>query len=202
MTEKKTKSLWDLFSNEVPDKAPTRNTPLPPAPVGTPVGGTGPGTSWSAAGPVGPDPKALASLEARLQASLPPDYAAFMETFQSIAEDIPDERARFKVALKTTHSNVDSVLAAIDQLAATMEAAHQDFNQKLEGKLQAQHALEETMTAKAQQLQQLQEELQALDVQKKEGQTKIANARLGFEAALKQVMDRLATQKTRISAMR
>lgn len=196
MTDKK-KSIWDVFSTEVPDKpGPARNTPLPPAPV---AGGTFASPSPYGAGP---DPKALAALEARLQASLPAEYAAFMETFQSIAEDIPDERARFKVALKTTHSNVDLLLSSIDQLASTMEAAHQDFNQKLDGKIQAQHGIEETIAAKSQQLQQLQEELHALDAQKRESQTKIEGARAGFDSALKQVMDRLASQKNRISSMR
>src|SRR5512135_1152965 len=178
----------DVFSEEVPEKpaGPPRNTPLPPPP---------PGQAASFQVSTAPDPKALQSLEARLQAAVPPPYAAFLEMFQSLTEDIPDESKRVKVALKTSKTTVDQIVAALDQLIATMGTAATEFGHSLEEKLQAHQALDDSIKAKEEQLHHLQEEIAALHERSAGEQTKIQQVKQGFEAAHAQVVGRLQSQK-------
>jgi predicted nucleic acid-binding Zn-ribbon protein len=187
-------SIASVFTDDVPDKPASRNTPLPPPPPGqAPV--------FQSTGAV-PDQKALASLEARLQAAVPAPYAAFLEMFTSLAEDIPDEAKRVKVALKTSKTTVDQVVASLDQLVATMDTAAKEFNHSLDEKLQAHEALESSIKAKEEQLHHLQEEITALHERSVGEQTKISQVKSGFEAAHAQVVGRLQSQKTRIAGMR
>jgi septal ring factor EnvC (AmiA/AmiB activator) len=189
--------LTDLISDEVPDKpaGPPRNTPLPPPPPGH-VQAVQAGFVSQA-----PDPKSLASLEARLTKDVPPAYAAFMEMFQSLAEDIPDEAKRVKVALKTSKTTAVQIAGALDQLVGVMEVAHQEFNHSLEEQVSTHQALEDSIQAKRQQLAHLQEEVNALSERAATDLGRIERVKAGFEAAHTQVVSRLQAQKARIASM-
>ncbi len=187
--------ITDLVSSEVPDhhkpEGPPRNTPLPPAP----------GMQAGFVSQMAPDPKALASLEARLSHDVPTAYAAFMEMFQSLAEDIPDESKRVKIALKTSKTTAVQVAGALDQLVGTMEVAHQEFNHSLEEKVATHQALEDSIKAKRTQLAHLQEEVNALTEQAAIDLGRIEQVKAGFEAAHTQVVSRLQSQKAKIASM-
>ena len=201
MTEAKKKGafsfLTDLVSSEVPDKpaGPPRNTPIPPPPPGQVA------PSFGAIAPQ-PDAKALAVLEGRLNGAVPAPYAAFMEMYQSLAEDIPDESKRMKVALKTSKTTVEQISACLDQLVGVMETVHQEFLHDQQGKLEAHQALDSSIQAKEEQLQHLQAEIQALRERSASEQAKIEHVRAGFEAAHSQVVGRLQAQKNRIVGVR
>jgi predicted nucleic acid-binding Zn-ribbon protein len=186
--------LTDLISDEVPDKpaGPPRNTPLPPPPPGHVVQPT-----FAA-----PDQKALAMLEGRLNTAVPAPYAAFMEMYQSLAEDIPDESKRMKVALKTSKTTAEQISACLDQLVGTMETVHQEFLHSQQEKLEAHQALDASIQAKEEQLQHLQAEIQALRERSTSEQSKIEQVRMGFEAAHSQVVGRLQAQKSKIVGVR
>jgi len=149
-----------------------------------------------------PDQKSLAMLEGRLNASVPAPYAAFMEMYQSLAEDIPDESKRMKVALKTSKTTVEQISACLDQLVNVMETVHQEFLHSQQEKLEAHQALDSSIQAKEEQLQHLQAEIQALRERSASEQSKIEQVRMGFEAAHSQVVGRLQAQKTRIVGVR
>jgi hypothetical protein len=188
--------ILDVLSSEVPDhhpkpEGPPRNTPLSPPP---------PGMQGFVSQAV-PDPKALASLEARLTKDVPPAYAAFMEMFQSLVEDIPDDAKRVKVALKTSKTTAIQVAGALDQLVGTMEVAHQEFNHSLEEKVATHQALEDSIKAKREQLAHLQEEVNALSERAATDLGRIEQVKAGFEAAHTQVVSRLQQQKARIASM-
>jgi len=198
VTEKKhglLDSIASVFTTEVPEKAaPTRNTPLPPERHSQP--------GLVAVSATQPDSKALSVLESRLQAAIPPAYASFLEMYQSLAEDIPDESKRVKAALKTSKTTVDQVVVALDQLVGVMEVAHQEFLHSQQEKLAAHQALEDSIKAKDEQLHHLQEEINSLRERSVTEQSRIDQVKAGFEAAHAQTVGRLQSQKARIAGMR
>ena len=125
-----------------------------------------------------------------------------MEMYQSLAEDIPDESKRMKVALKTSKTTVEQISACLDQLVGVMETVHQEFLHDQQGKLEAHQALDSSIQAKEEQLQHLQAEIQALRERSASEQAKIEHVRAGFEAAHSQVVGRLQAQKNRIVGVR
>ncbi len=218
MSEAKSKGLGsaflDLFSTEVPDKPKVRNTPIPGAPRNTPLPPAPSGDFHSTTGKV--DEKALASLEARLRESLPADYAAFMETYQSLAEDIPDERTRFKVALKTSKMDAGHVTAAIDHLLEVMNDAKLKFDkghearsvEKLGHARELVQTIQQQISDKQSQVTSLNAEIQALNDQgvtaareEREERDHLAQVQAGFEAAHAQVIGRLNDQKNRVTSL-
>ena len=163
-----------------------------------------------------PDAAALAKLEARLQQSVPPVYAAFMEQYDALRDVIADETVRFKAALKTSHANADQIIASLDQLLSSMDTAHNDFTKSFEGNKgkvlgqleQAINATQELIKTREQQVQAIQNEIASLHAKvdtdsaraQSEG-TRLEGIRAGFEVAHAQVVGRLTAQKNRIAAM-
>ena len=162
------------------------------------------------------DQKALSSLEARLRESVPADYAGFMETYQSLAEDIVDERTRFKVALKTSKTNVESVTAAIDHLLEVMKDASDKFhkghearsNERLGKSQELTRGIQKSIEEKQGQIAALQAEIQTLNEQgsnsvreENEEREHLTQVQSGFEAAYAQVIRRLTDQKSRVASL-
>ena len=211
--------LKTLVAEEVPDKpSGARNTPLPPAP---PVehhygesGGYAP--SGEVARSAGPDPQALAKLESRLQGACPAPYAAFMEQYEALKEDIADERTRFKVALKTTHTTQDQITGGLDTLLGVMDSAKSEFmhswdDNKKKRVSEADKSIassDELIKSSEEQIKAIQEKIASLrtkhdtDVENvKEEIRRLDAIRGGFEAAHAQVVGKLTDQKNRINAM-
>jgi ATP/maltotriose-dependent transcriptional regulator MalT len=204
--------LKSIVAEEVPDK-PTRNTPVPKAPSPGPHEDV---HHDSPAGPVPPDAQALAKLEARLQAACPAPYAAFMEQYELLKEDIADERTRFKVALKTTHTTADDVTGALDQLLSVMQKAKDEFMHSFDETRQkkmgaAQEAIaagQQLIASSEEQIKTIQEKIASL---RTKHETDVRNMldeghrldaiRDGFGAAHAQVVSRLEDQKRRIDSM-
>ena len=219
MTEEK-KSIFgflkDALTEEVPDEPPKEKAhPAAPA-AKSPAPAHQTPAVHVAAGAVEADPAMLAKLDNRLQASLPPVYAAFMEQYGALQDVIADETVRFKAALKTSHANADAIVAALDQLLSSMEQAHTDFMHTFEankGKIlgdlqQSIDATTDLIKTREQQVQAIQAEIASLhakrdhDAARSESETtRLEGTRAGFEAALAQVVGRLTAQKNRIAAM-
>ncbi len=184
-------SVLDVFSTEVPEKpSPTRNTPVPAAPVAM------------ASAPVAADPKLVSSLEARLNAALPAPYAAFLEMYQSLAEDIPDESKRMKVAMKTSKTSVDDILHALDQLTASMAKAKEDFGHSLEKQQQVYNQLTQEIQSTVEQIAALQKSLDEKRTEASAGLLKIEQTQKNFESAHTQVLNKLEVQKASVAKMR
>lgn len=212
MTEKKGGALGflrDLVVADVPDPTSPRDTPVPEAPRDYHSG-----TSPHAPGIA--DPQALAKLEQKLQASVPPGYAAFMEQYEALKEDLPDERTRFKVALKTSHTTAEQIVAALDQFLSVMERASSEFNHSYEEtkakRLGAAQdsiaATDELIKSNEDQIATIQNTIKSLrtkrdtDAQGMQNEAaRLEGVRAGFEAAHAQVINRLTTQKNRIASM-
>lgn len=165
---------------------------------------------------VAPDPAALAKLQNLLAQSVPPVYGAFMEQYQALAEVIPDEGTRFRAALKTSKASSEQLLAALDQVSATLNHARDDFEQSFERNRQSVvgqaesslKATDELIASKEGQLKALQDELVALRGKRDYDARQLTseNQRLqlirgGFEAAHAQVLANLNSQKSRITSM-
>jgi len=205
--------LKNIVAEDVPDR-PTRNTPLPAAPHVVERHAFDPSVGLVKS--MGPDPQALSKLEARLQSACPAPYAAFMEQYESLKEDIADERTRFKVALKTTHTTADVVIEALDHLLDTMSKAKDEFthsfdenkNKKMTSAQEAITAGEQLIASSEEQIKAIQEKIVSLkqkretDIQNMQDEGRRLDAILGgFSAAHTQVVHRLEDQKNRISSM-
>ncbi len=213
MTDKKKGGFMGFLSNvgfieETPEPAPPKDTPAPVAPARTFSSSTPP------TGNV--DQEVLAKLEARLQANCPPAYTAFMEMYDSLKEDITDDRQRFKVALKTSHTTSEQLIAALDQLLGTMEAARISFSHTCEenrtkrlGEAEASlKATDDLIATNEQQLKSIQETIASLrtkretDAQAKDHDAqRLATIQTNFEASHAQVVGRLQAQKSRVQSM-
>jgi len=209
--------LKNIVAEDVPDNAsarPTRNTPIPAAPrhVMNPIVHK----ESPAAAPAAPDAHALEKLEARLQAACPAPYIAFMEQYESLKEDIADERTRFKVALKTTHTTAEQVLGALDQLLSVMQKAKEEFTHSFDENKQkkmsaAQEGIvagEQLIASSLEQIKAIEEKIASLktkhetDTQNMQDESRRLDAILGgFNAAHAQVTRRLEDQKNRIASM-
>jgi hypothetical protein len=218
--------LKNALTEEVPDgPEPAAGKPgQPPGKSPAPafqtnavhVGVGGVAVPHAGVAPAAPDGAALAKLEARLQQSVPPVYAAFMEQYDALRDVIADETVRFKAALKTSHANADQIIASLDQLLSSMDTAHNDFTKSFEGNKgkvlgqleQAITATQELIKTREQQVQAIQNEIASLHAKvdtdaaraQSEG-TRLEGIRAGFEAAHAQVVGRLTAQKNRIAAM-
>lgn len=209
----------NAFVEDVPDApkaAPIRESGPPPPPVPqTPLG------DWkmqSAAPPaVAPDANALAKLEAKLQATLPPIYVAFMEQYEGLRDVIPDDGMRFKAALKTSKSSVEQLNGALDTLLNTMQSALSEFDKSFEENknkvvTNAQQSIAATnglIQTREQQLVAIQEEIDSLRAKRTNEQERLATEerrlegiRGGFQAAHAQVVGRLNQQKAHIAQQR
>jgi len=220
--------LKNAFTEEVPDRPEPEGAKQAPPAARSPapgqqtnavhvgVSGAAPVPVHLGVGPAEPDAAALTKLEARLQQSLPPVYAAFMEQYDALREVISDETIRFKAALKTSHANADQIIAALDQLLSSMEAAHKDFSNSFEGNKgkilgQLQQSIDATLElikTREQQVQAIQNEIASLHAKRDNDgaravseTARLEHIRAGFEAAHAQVVGRLTAQKNRITAM-
>ncbi len=213
VTEEKKGSIFGFLKNalteEVPDEPAKAHAAAPPAKGTAPAHQTP--AVHVAASAVEADPAALAKLDNRLQASLPPVYASFMEQYGALQDVIPDETVRFKAALKTSHANADAIIAALDQLLSSMEQAHSDFLHSFEaskGKIlgdlqQSIDATADLIKTREQQVQAIQAEIASLQAKREHDSarsqsesSRLEETRSGFEAALAQVVGRLTAQKT------
>lgn len=204
--------LKGLVAEEVPDR-PTRQTPIPAAPAAHSVPAEhhdfAPTTS-------GPDPAALAKLEARLQAACPAPYAKFMEQYDLLKEDISDERTRFKVTLKTTHTTQADIAGALETLLSTMDAAKHEFEhswdenrkKRVADSDQSISSSDELIKSSEEQIKAIQEKITALRTKRdsdvanaKEEIRRLDGIRGGFEAAHHQVTSRLSNLKERLAAL-
>jgi chromosome segregation ATPase len=204
--------LKNIVAEEVPDK-PARNTPLPAEMHRAQQEAH---DVLRQAGAAQPDAQALAKLETRLQAACPAPYAAFMEQYELLKEDISDERTRFKVALKTTHTTPADVTGALDQLLSVMQKAKDEFqhsfnearDKKIGAAQEAITASEQLIASSEEQIKAIQEKIASLktkretDIQNMQDEAHRLDAVLGgFNAAHAQVVSRLEDQKRRIDAM-
>jgi predicted nucleic acid-binding Zn-ribbon protein len=208
--------LKGLVAEEVPDR-PTRQTPVPAAPahavqhVGQDHYDPAPGSAL-----VGADPAALAKLEARLQAACPAPYAKFMEQYDSLKEDISDERTRFKVALKTTHTTGVEISGALETLLSAMDSAKHEFEhswdenrkKRVAESDQSISSSDELIKSSEEQIKAIQEKIAALRTKRdsdvanaKEEIRRLDGIRGGFEAAHHQVTSRLSNLKERLAAL-
>ena len=215
MTEQKKSvlsHLAGLFVEQVPDQAAPKASASTPAPAPTPIPLQHPVGHASST----PDPQVLAKLEARLQSALPPAYASFMEQYDVLKDDIPDERTRFKVALKTSHTTADQVVSALDQLLGTMGTALTDFmhtfdenKEKRLGEAQKSiTATDDLISSHEAQLKSITDTITSLrtkrstDVESMETEThRLEGIRAGFEGAHSQIVARLTSQKNHILPM-
>jgi hypothetical protein len=203
--------LKDLVAEEVPDKPAARATPVPAA-AQAPQHFSAP----PAGQPAQPDPAALAKLEQRLQGACPPAYVQFMEQYETLKDVIPDEGTRFKAALKTSHTTPDQIVAALDQLLASMDTAHTDFThsfetskaKKLGEAEQSIKATDELIKSSEEQIKAIEEKIVSYRTKRATDAEGMANeagrleaVRGGFEAAHAQVIGRLSAQKNRITSM-
>lgn len=214
-------ALKGAFVEDVPDNKPKATPGAKPAPSvhGVPfsLGTTAP--TYPIAPPnmvavaATADPKSLQMLEAKLQANVPPVYAAFLQSYDTLKEVIPDQGMLFKAALKASRTSVDQLTQAFDQLLALMEASRSEFTSNFEAKrnstlssIQGQiESTSKTIEARQSQLHAIQEEIVSLQNTQANGaaqlqteQARLDNIRLGFEAALAQVVGRLNDQKAHI----
>lgn len=208
--------IRDAFVESTPDAAAPAGAPAavpPPAPGVTNVP-TGNGTFIPVRAATEPDAKALAKIESALAAVRPPVYAAFIEQYDALAEDIPDEAVRFKVALKTSKATVEQLVQAFDVLDGALSQAFTEFAKSFEAKKAkaletAQQSLTDTdalLTSKIEQLSVLEGEIVLLRTKRTTDAEQIQNdgrriegIRLGFVAAHQQVSERLKTQRARIA---
>ena len=213
-------SVSSVFVEEVPaaDRPPAHGTPGSAA---HDAGATmpAPAPSFSSSPPPGgtaPDPESLRKLEARLQKTMPAKYRAFIEQSEMLKEELPDERQRFKVALKTSHTTAEELAADISEMLGAMDAAHKDFLDGFESDksavvAEAQKALGATdslIATNEEQLHSIQQTVATLRAKRETDaqaiQTEIARrdtARRGFEAALAEINGHLETQRRGIAAM-
>ena len=212
--------LKSLVVEETPEAPPARNTPVPAAPRNTPLP-PAPRVyqgQYSATVPavVAADPDVLASLEKRLQKACPPEYAAVMEQYNMLKEDIPDERQRFKVALKTTHTTQPQLMGAVEVLVRTMEGAREEFHTtfntaKMKKTAEAEASIKATqdlIASSEEQIRAIQDKIVSLsqtlrsntDNLQSETQ-RLDQVAASFEAAWAQVYHELQTQKSRIDSM-
>lgn len=218
MNDKK-KGLWDTIKDAVVEQTPdvpARNTPLPmprvtPLPTAPTVGEHPYGS------PVTPDPKALETLESKLDAALPEAYKGFIEQYNNLDGVIPDEATRMKAALKTSHTSIEQIVGAFDQLLGVMDVAHADFQKKFDSNKtsvlgaakQQIDATDELIHTREAQLKSIQDEIVSLKSkrsadaeQMQNEEARLDGIRKGFEAALVQIVGRLNGQKARISTQR
>ncbi len=216
-------SIKGAFIEEVPDaagakvKAPT----TPPVTAAThPWVASGAINSAHVSAPppvVEPDPVALQKLEAKLQASVPPVYQAFLEQYNSLKEVIPDETTLFRAALKSSHASIDQLIQAFDQLLAVTESARGDFNSGFDAKRTATlaaaqkqiEATQQLIASRQSQLKAIEDEITSLQSTLTNSSTQLQtetarfeSIRQGFEAALAQVVGRLNAQKTHLTQVR
>lgn len=193
--------LKDAFVEKVPDST------AQPAPVRTPTTAyvpPPPAALNSAQVPV--DAKTLAKLEEKLASALPPAYAAFMEQYESLKDDLPDETTRFKVALKTSKTSVGELSQALDHLLQIMANAQVEFERgynqsRSESLSQIQTALTqaEAMIVSLTQSLATQQALKEQEQSKQGAETRRFDQILaGFNAAHAKVVARLNAQKVHI----
>lgn len=204
--------LKESLFEEVPDAAkPSSPQSEPPKAAVAPPAAAPLATPRSA--PAEADPAVLNALEAKLQAACPPAYQTFMDTFESLKDDLPDEAVRFRVALKTSKTTATQITDALDILLRTMDSAEAEFdklykaNQEKEGQ-----ASQAKLTEIATELQQIENAIAGLNARREllrgeqEAETNRSAAKLSkheatkqrFIASHRQVVSRLQVQKSRI----
>ena len=217
------KALTSVFVEEVhvPDKEAGPGAP-PGAPRG-PQDQVGAHVTWPAIQPpavraatVAADPEAQRLLESRLQKVMPPEYRAFMEMYESLKEDITEDRQRFKVALKTSHTTVQQLMTGLDLLVDAMRSAHKGFLDGFEENrakvaTEAQKSLgatDQLIASNEEQLRAIQQTINTLRAKREtDAQAMLAEngrleeARQGFEAALAEINGHLDAQRRNVSAM-
>lgn len=230
MTEKAAKpsALGGLFSTakslfveevEVPDKASpkplvTPGTIFSYGPVGQGGSGAAPHVDVTVA--VAADPEAKRSLEARLQAAMPPAYKAFMEQHEALGGVVTDDAQRFQAALKTSHTTIDQLLQAIDSLTGILQAASQNFaddnkDRKTKATTEAQKNIDATdalIASSEAQLQVMQQTIATLREKRnaaaQDVQSDVAHleeVRLGFAGAVAAITGQLDAQRRTIATM-
>lgn len=159
-------------------------------------------------GPTEADPEALVRLEAVLARSSPKDYVQYSTVYEKLRTVIPDERMRVNAALTTSGLTAAQLNTAIDTCLTSLTTAKSVFDTQFDQqKIQldsgeALQPIEAEITARRDQVVALQSQLKELEtkhatvlVQVKESQQRIQAVRLGFEAALAQVIGRLNAQR-------
>lgn len=210
-------SVSSVFVEEVPVVDPTPHGASASSAHDT--GATMPAPAPTFSSPPGgatADPESLRKLEARLQKTMPVKYRAFMEQSEMLKEELPDERQRFKVALRTSHTTAEELDVDIAAMLGAMDNAHKDFVDGFESDkaavvAEAQKALGATdslIAANEEQLRSIQETVATLRAKREHDaqaiQAEIIRrdaARRGFEAALTEINGHLETQRRGIAAM-
>jgi len=203
---------------QVPQRPPPmgmpggRLTPLP-APPGSPHAAM---TMPAPTPTVTPDPEAMRDLEERLHKAMTPEYTAFMEHFNMLAPELPEERARFRVALRTSHTTAEQLIAAMDQMAESMKSAHKKFLDGFEAERSKTLAeYEKNVTTADQTIASYEEQMRALEQTMSTIRAKrdadaeamrveaerFDQGRLGFEAAVQEITGHVYTQRRSIEAM-
>lgn len=160
--------LWSLVAEEVPEgpqatPAATAPAPVPVAPMAvsipTPVAVV--------------DPAIQATLEADLNTAAPEGYREIVNDLVTLAEDITDERARYRAAVrmagKKGHSLLD-LLGDLDKCLGILEAKNTEFaaevKRQIETKVGARRSAiatrEAEITAKTELMGRLQQEIAQL----------------------------------------
>lgn len=189
-----------------------RLTPLPSAPTPFHTATTIPAPTPS----VAPDPEAMSDLEERLHKAMTPEYTSFMEHFNMLAEDVPDERARFRAALRTSHTTPEQLIAAMDQMTESMKSAHKKFLEGFEAersKTLAEFdknvkAADQTIASYEEQMRSLEQTVATVRAKRdadanamRAEAERFDHGRLGFEAAVQEITGHVYAQRRSIEAM-
>jgi chromosome segregation ATPase len=139
-----------------------------------------------------------------------------MDQYELLKDDITDDRQRFKVALKTSHTTTDQLLAALDQLVGAMDSAKAEFSHAFEenrnkriGEAEASlKATDAQIATYEKQMQAIQETIASLRTKRdtdahaiQHEAQRLDGIRASFEAAHAQVVHRLQAQKSRVETM-
>jgi len=123
--------LWSLVTEDVPDKNDAQAPQAPTAPVGVPMSPAVASMPFQVSAPVAViDPVVRKKLEDSISAEAPAGYAEIVNNLVTLSEDIPDERSRYRAAIrlagKAGHT-LDHLLGDLDKCVGILEAKAREF---------------------------------------------------------------------------
>jgi chromosome segregation ATPase len=214
----------NTFSEDASDESEKPVKPDPSQPIPPTVPAVPAKTAASPPRPV--DQERAASLDAAARAELAPALAAskfqreISETMDLLKEDLPDEEARFKAAVKMIVrkgptmvdliGDIDSCVGVLQEKGREFrEVLESQIDQKVGAKKRKMKETDDLIAAKHLQIETLSKEIQELTGQRNDiyaaindGQREIDEVKERFEVVYKSVQDELAAKKAKLSKLK
>lgn len=198
--------LKDMLSSIVEDDGPPASKPAPVATPNPAAPHPGSPAVLAESAPADPGSDAYQRLAAQTDFTATPVFQTIQKYLAPMASMQLDEKTKFKVAVQQAvaqdHLSPDAISAAFDQFKADLQAASEQFQQKVAKatavQVDAQKAQAESLAAQSLQLQ---EQVAQITKDALDAQQRLQMATLRFEQARQTRTSELAQEQARYASL-